>query len=82
MRRKLVSPDQMLGLLNTALAADQDCRRCRFVGQIWRMPEVATVDCNWSAATLHLRCSGHATEPCQDAAQRVLADIRLEYNLT
>ena len=76
--RKLVSEEELLKLLNSQLAEDEDCRDCRFTS-IERLAEEDKDGCNWYMATL--RCSGVPGQVCMPTATRIVARAKEKYNV-
>lgn len=79
-RRKLVSPDRLLRLLNQRLEAYGHCHACHFVGPIRRLDEPAADGRNWSRYVA-LVCSNAVAGGCARLAERIIDDATQEYNL-
>ena len=79
-RRKLVSPDRLLRLLNQRLEHYGHCHNCHFVGPIRRLDEPADDGRNWSRF-IALVCSNGVAGGCARIAERILEDATQEYNL-
>ena len=79
-RRKLVSPDRLLRLLNQRLEAYGHCHNCHFAGPIRRLPEPADDGRNWSRF-VSLVCANGVAGGCARIAERILSDAAEEYNL-
>ncbi len=79
-RRKLVSPDYLLQVLNQRLDAYGHCHSCRFAGPIRRLSEPEVDGRNWSRY-IPLVCSTGVLPGCARVAERIISDAALEYNL-
>ena len=79
-RRKLVSPDRLLRMLNQRLEHYGHCHNCHFVGPIRRLDEPADDGRNWSRFVA-LVCSNVVAGGCARIAERILEDASHEYNL-
>lgn len=79
-RRKLVTPEYLLQLLNQRLEAYGHCHTCHFAGPIRRLAEPEADGRNWSRY-IPLVCSTAVMPGCARAAERIIADASLEYNL-
>ncbi|MEX2570828.1 MAG: hypothetical protein WD737_05945 [Gemmatimonadota bacterium] len=79
-KRKQVSPERLLRLLNQRLEGYGHCHACRFVGPIRGLSEVAEDGRNWSRYVA-LVCSDGVGSGCKRIAERILDDAALEYNL-
>ena len=79
-KRKLVYAERLLRLLNQRLESYGHCHTCHFVGPIRRLEEEADDGRNWSSA-VPLVCSEGVGSGCRRAAQRILDDASVEYNL-
>lgn len=80
-RRKPVSPDYLLQVLNQRLDAYGHCHSCRFAGPVRRLAEPEEDGRNWSRY-IPLVCSTSVQPGCARAAERIIADASLEYNLS
>lgn len=79
-RRKLVSPDRLLRLLNQRLEGYGHCHNCHFAGPIRRLKEPADDGRNWSRYVT-LVCANSVAGGCARIAERILQDAAQEYNL-
>jgi hypothetical protein len=79
-KRKLVSPERLLRLLNERLDGYGHCHTCRFVGPIRELEELADDGRNWSRY-VPLVCSDGVGSGCKRIAERILDDAAAEYNL-
>lgn len=79
-RRKTVSPERLLRLLNARLQAYGSCHACNFAGPIRPLAEVTEDGRNWSHF-IPLVCSDGVASGCRRIAERILDDATLEYNL-
>jgi hypothetical protein len=79
-RRKQVSAEYLLQLLNQRLEAYGHCHTCHFAGPIRRLTEPEDDGRNWSRY-IPLVCSTAVKPGCSRAAERIIADASLEYNL-
>lgn len=79
-KRKLVSPERLLLLLNQRLESYGHCHACRFVGPIRALDDVADDGRNWSRSVAFV-CSEGMASGCKRIAQRILDDASAEYNL-
>jgi hypothetical protein len=79
-KRKIVSPDRLLRLLNERLEGYGHCHACRFVGPIRVLEDHAEDGRNWSRFVPFV-CSDEVGSGCKRIAERILDDAALEYNL-
>lgn len=79
-KRKQVSPDRLLRLLNERLEGYGHCHTCRFVGPIRALGDLAEDGRNWSRFVPFV-CSDGVGSGCKRIAERILEDAALEYNL-
>jgi hypothetical protein len=79
-RRKLVSPERLLRLLNHRLEAYGNCPTCHFAGPIRRLDEPADDGRNWSRFVA-LVCESGVAGGCARLAERIIDDATREYNL-
>lgn len=79
-RRKLVSPDRLLRLLNQRLENYGHCHKCHFAGPIRRLDSPAEDGRNWSRYVA-LVCANAVAGGCARIAERILQDAAEEYNL-
>jgi hypothetical protein len=79
-RRKHVSAEYLLQLLNQRLESYGHCHTCHFAGPIRRLAEPEDDGRNWSRY-IPLVCSTAVKPGCSRAAERIIADASLEYNL-
>lgn len=79
-KRKLVSPERLLRLLNQRLENYGHCHTCRFVGPIRALADEAEDGRNWSRSVAFV-CSDGIGSGCKRIAQRILDDAAAEYNL-
>ena len=79
-KRKLVSPERLLRLLNQRLESYGHCHTCRFVGPIRSLEEEAEDGRNWSRSVAFV-CSEGMGSGCKRIGQRILDDAAAEYNL-
>jgi hypothetical protein len=79
-KRKLVSPERLLRLLNQRLEGYGHCHACSFVGPIRPLEELTDDGRNWSHF-VPLVCSDRVGSGCRRIAERILDDASLEYNL-
>jgi hypothetical protein len=79
-KRKVVSPERLLRLLNQRLESYGHCHSCRFAGPIRRLDEATEDGRNWSNF-VPLVCSEGVASGCPRIAERILVDAALEYNL-
>lgn len=79
-KRKLVSPERLLRLLNQRLENYGHCHTCRFVGPIRSLQDEADDGRNWSRSVAFV-CSDGMGSGCKRIAQRILDDAAAEYNL-
>lgn len=80
-RRKQVSPEYLLQILNQRLDAYGHCHSCRFAGPVRLLPEPEEDGRNWSRY-LPLVCSTAVQPGCTRVAERIIADASLEFNLS
>lgn len=80
LRRKLVTAEYLLQLLNQRLEAYGHCHSCRFAGPIRPLAEPEDDGRNWSRF-IPLVCSTSVKPGCARVAERIIADASLEYNL-
>ncbi len=78
--RKLVSPKQLLDLLNHRLEGYGHCGHCTIAGPVRYLDEVAVDGRNWSTY-LPLVCSEDVGSGCRRIAERIIDDAAAEYNL-
>lgn len=79
-KRKLVTPERLLRLLNQRLESYGHCHTCRFVGPIRSLEDLADDGRNWSRSVAFV-CSDGMGSGCKRIAQRILDDAAAEYNL-
>lgn len=79
-KRKAVSPERLLRLLNQRLEGYGHCHSCRFAGPIRPLEEPAEDGRNWSRFVPFV-CSDGMGSGCKRIAERILEDASLEYNL-
>src|SRR5688572_2867140 len=79
-KRKLVSPERLLRLLNQRLEGYGHCQTCSFAGPIRVLSELADDGRNWSRF-VPLVCSEGLGSGCKRIAERILDDAAREYNL-
>lgn len=79
-KRKLVSPERLLRLLNQRLENYGHCHTCRFVGPVRGLQDEADDGRNWSRSVAFV-CSDGMGSGCKRIAQRILDDAAAEYNL-
>lgn len=79
-KRKSVSPEALLRLLNERLDGYGHCHACRFVGPIRPLEDLADDGRNWSRFVPFV-CSDGVASGCKRIAERILHDASLEYNL-
>ena len=79
-RRKQVSAEYLLQLLNQRLESYGHCHTCHFAGPIRPLAEPEDDGRNWSRY-IALVCSTAVKPGCSRAAERIIADASLEYNL-
>ena len=79
-RRKLVSPDRLLRLLNQRLEGYGHCHGCSLAGPIKRLSEPAEDGRNWSRF-IPLVCGNASAGGCIRLAERIIDDATREYNL-
>lgn len=79
-RRKLVSPERLLRLLNQRMEAYGHCHNCHFAGPIRRLADSAEDGRNWSRY-IALVCANGVAGGCSRIAERIIDDATREYNL-
>jgi hypothetical protein len=79
-KRKVVTPEGLLRLLNQRLEGYGHCHACKFVGPIRRLEEPTEDGRNWSHF-IPLVCSDDVASGCKRIADRILDDAASEYNL-
>jgi len=79
-KRKLVSPERLLRLLNQRLEGYGHCHTCRFAGPIRLLEEPTDDGRNWSHF-VPLVCTDGVASGCKRIAERILDDAALEFNL-
>lgn len=79
-KRKLVTPEALLELLNRRLEDYGHCHSCRFVGPLRTLGEPAEDGRNWSYSVPFV-CSDGVGSGCKRIGQRILDDAAVEYNL-
>lgn len=79
-KRKLVTPDVLLTLLNQRLENYGHCHSCHFVGPLRSLEEPTDDGRNWSHS-VPLVCSDGVGSGCKRIGQRILDDAAAEYNL-
>lgn len=79
-RRKLVSPERLLRLLNQRLENYGHCHNCHFAGPIRRLDTPEDDGRNWSRFVA-LVCANGVAGGCARIAERILDDATAEYNL-
>jgi hypothetical protein len=79
-RRKVVTPDRLLRLLNQRMEHYGHCHNCRFVGPIRKLEEPTEDGRNWSRFVA-LVCASGVAGGCARIAERILEDATVEYNL-
>ena len=79
-RRKLVSPDRLLRLLNQRLEGYGHCHGCSLAGPIKRLSEPAEDGRNWSRF-IPLVCGNASAGGCIRLAERIIDVATREYNL-
>lgn len=79
-KRKIVSGERLLRLLNQRLENYGHCHACHFVGPVRLLEEIAEDGRNWSSS-IPLVCSDGIGSGCRRIAQRILEDAAVEYNL-
>lgn len=79
--RELVSPEQLLAILNRELDRHRDCRGARFSSPhlVARAPDAG--GCNWQREDVYLSTSGSVSSKCWSHARRILKDASERYNL-
>lgn len=80
-RRKLVTGERLLQLLNQRLEGYGHCHACHFVGPIRPLGELADDGRNWSRF-VPLVCASSVGSGCARIAERILDDAADEYNLS
>jgi hypothetical protein len=79
-RRRVVTPDGLLSLLNQRMEHYGHCHNCRFVGPIRKLREPTEDGRNWSRF-IALVCANGVAGGCARIAERILEDATVEYNL-
>lgn len=79
-KRKLVTPDRLLHLLNSRLESYGHCHNCQFVGPIHRLQDPDDQGRNWSRF-IPLVCQSGVGSGCARLAERIIDDAAREYNL-
>ncbi len=80
-KRKVVTPGDLLTVLNNRLDAYGHCESCRFAGPIRLLDEPTDEGRNWSHY-VPLVCSDSVASGCKRIADRILEDAAVEYNLS
>lgn len=80
LRRKLVSPERLLALLNQRMEAYGQCHSCRFAGPIRWLKDPEDDGRNWSRY-IALVCLNGVSGGCSRLAERIIDDAVQEYNL-
>lgn len=80
-RRKLVSPEYLLRLLNQRLHAYGHCHSCQLAGPVRPLPEPDQDGRNWSRYIPLVCSTGSAPPGCARTAERIINDAAREYNL-
>lgn len=79
-RRKVVTAERLLQLVNQRLDAYGHCHSCHFVGPIRPLEEPSDDGRNWSRF-VPLVCASSVGSGCARIAERILDDAADEYNL-
>lgn len=79
-KRKVVTPERLLQLLNQRLENYGHCHTCHFVGPIRALASEADDGRNWNRSVAFV-CSEGMGSGCKRIAQRILDDAAAEYNL-
>lgn len=79
-RRKVVTPEYLLRVLNQRLEGYGHCHSCHFAGPIRRLPDPEPDGRNWSRY-IALVCTTGVAPGCARAAERIIDDAAKEYNL-
>ncbi len=78
MKRKLVSEEKLLSILNSKLRECKECKDCYF-DKIMPIKEQNSEGCNWYNASL--RCSNATTERCNPCVDNIFFEARNKYNI-
>jgi hypothetical protein len=80
MTRALVSHEDLLSILNAALAQHDECVDCRFVGPLQERTEPYGDGGNWSRSLI---LQGRPADPqaCGETAADVVADVAARFNI-
>ena len=78
MPRKIVSSNELIRWLNSAMAGRDECEHCQFTS-VARLVEDDHEGCNWSSP--NLRCSGGRASICAPAANGIVEQARARFNI-
>ncbi|CAN5803022.1 hypothetical protein BH23GEM6_BH23GEM6_15850 [soil metagenome] len=79
-RKKNVTPERLLKVLNERLDGYGHCGSCHFAGPIRRLPDPEEDGRNWSRF-IALVCTSAVGSGCTRVAERIIQDAAQEYNL-
>jgi hypothetical protein len=80
MPKTLVSPEELLDIINTRLQQREECVGCVVSGSIQRLAAPLSDGGNWTRS-IALRGRPRDPQACGDAAHEVLQEIATEFNL-
>jgi hypothetical protein len=79
-RRRQVTAEQLLTILNDRLDGYGHCRKCQFAGPIRPLPEPEPDGRNWSRY-IPLVCTSAVGSGCVRVAERIIEDAASEYSV-
>ena len=80
MPKTLVSPEELLAIINTRLEQRDECAGCVVAGSIQRLEAPLSDGGTW-ARSIAIRGKPRNPQACGDAAHEVIQDIATEFNL-
>ena len=78
MNRRIVSEEELVGILNTELSKYDECKKCKF-DFINKLAEPDKSGSNWYSA--NMRSGGGASAFCRQVADRVVSEARKQMNI-
>jgi hypothetical protein len=79
--REIVSPEQLLTILNRELDRHRECRGARFTASVLAPREPDPSGCNWNREDIYLSTSGSMSTRCWGRARQILREAEARYNL-
>ena len=78
MNRRIVSEEELVGILNTELSKYDECKKCNF-DFINKLEEPNMSGSNWYSA--NMRCGGGTSALCRQVAERIISEARKRMNI-